>query len=215
MNPELAKYGNMPMSSASLALDFPEIKKSGQKLAQLERKGDLIRLRRGLYVCPEKISGMSISLELLANHLLSPSYITMLSALRYYSLIPEAVHLVQSATTKESRHYDTPFGRFSYTQVAREEFNIGIRNIEENGYSFLIATPEKALCDLIANTPRLSLRYRKEALEYLEADLRFDMDSFYNLNPEIFRLYISKNGKKSRSISSILTILTENAQRDI
>lgn len=207
MNSILAKYGNLPISAATLALEFPEIRKSGQKLGLLKRDGDIIRLKRGLYVCSEKITGKPLSLELIANRLLTPSYVSMTTALRYYGLIPEAVYMTQSMTIKEAREYDTPVGRFAFTHMNREAFNIGIHNVEENGYSILIASPEKALCDLIANTTSLFLRYRNEALTYLEEDIRFDMDAFCTFNPKIFERYISVGGKKATSINTILTLL--------
>lgn len=139
-----------------------------------------------------------------------PSYVSMTTALRYYGLIPEAVYVTQSMTTKESRSYESPIGRFIFTRMKKASFNIGIRNIEENGYSFLIASAEKALCDLIAFTPSLNLRYRKEALAYLEEDIRFDMDAFYKLDPTIFEQYIAASGKKATSIKTILTLLKDH-----
>ena len=210
MNSLLAKYGNIPVSAATLALDFPDIRKPGQKLGLLERDGSIIRLKRGLYVCPESVSGKPLSPDLIANRLLTPSYVSMSTALRYYVLITEAVYTVQSMTTKEPREYETPVGRFVYTRTKREAFNIGIRNIEEHGYSFLIASPEKALCDLIADTKALFLRNRRDAFAYLEEDIRFDMDAFYRLNPAIFRQYLAVHGKKATSVSTILTLLTEH-----
>ena len=210
MNPALIKYGNIPVSAAALALEFPDIKKPCQKLGLLERDGDIIHLKRGLYVCSEKATGKILSLELIANRLLTPSYVSMSTALRYYGLIPEAVYVTQSMTTKESKEYFTPIGRFVYSRLKRDSFNIGIRNIEENGYSFLIASPEKALCDLIAGTPSLFLRYNKETLAYLEDDIRLDMDAFYKFNPNIFEQYITAGGKKARSIDTLLTLLTKH-----
>lgn len=210
MYSRLVKYGNLPVSAATLALEFPDIRKSAQKLGLLERNKDIIRLRRDLYVCSEKISGKVLSLELIANRLLNPSYVSMSTALRYYGLIPESVYLIQSVTIKESREYETPVGRFVFTHIKRDAFNIGISNIEGNGYSFLIASPEKALCDLIANTPSLQLRYRKDALLYLERDIRLDMDTFFRFNPDIFRQYIAVGGKKATSVNTILTLLTKN-----
>ena len=210
MYSRLVKYGNLPVSAATLALEFPDIRKSAQKLGLLERNKDIIRLRRDLYVCSEKVSGKVLSLELIANRLLNPSYVSMSTALRYYGLIPESVYLIQSVTIKESREYETPVGRFVFTRIKRDAFNIGISNIEENGYSFLIASPEKALCDLIANTPSLQLRYRKDALLYLERDIRLDMDTFFRFNPDIFRQYIAVGGKKATSVNTILTLLTKN-----
>ena len=69
-----------------------------------------------------------------------------------------------------------------------------------------MATPEKALCDLIANLPGIKLRYKKEALEFLEENLRFDMDRFYQFNPKIFEDY-ANIGKKATSIRTILKLL--------
>lgn len=212
MNSVLAKYGNMPVTSAALALEFPEIRKPGQKLGLLERNGDIVRLKRGLYVCPESVTGKPLSLELIANRLLTPSYVSMSTALRYYGLIPEAVYVTQSMTTKETREYDTPVGRFEFTYMKRDVFNIGIRNVEEYGYAFLIATPEKALCDLIANTHSLQLRYRNEVLEYLEEDIRLDMDAFNHFNPSVFEQYINADGKKSTSIETILRLMTKHGK---
>lgn len=210
MNSVLTKYGNLPVNAATLALDFPNIRKPAQKLALLERNGEIIRLKRGLYVCTQSTGGKPLSLELIANRLLTPSYVSMFTALRYYGAIPETVYVTQSVTTKEPREYDTPVGRFTFTRIKREVFNIGISNIEENGYAFLIATPEKALCDLVATTPSLLLRYRADALTYLEHDLRFDMDMFYNFNPEIFERYIAAAGKKSSSVRTILNLLKKH-----
>ena len=212
MDSSITKYCNIPVSAASLALEFPDIRKPGQKHRLLERDGDIIRLKRGLYVWSEKITGKALSLELIANRLLTPSYVSMSTALRYYGLIPEAVYMTQSMTTKENRAYETSVGRFEFTHMKRDAFNIGIRNIEENEYSFLMASPEKALCDLIANTPLLILRYRKEALAYLGEDIRLDMDAFYKFNPEVFERYIASKGKKASSIKTVLTLLTSHGQ---
>lgn len=136
MNSELRKYGNMPVTAATLALEFPNIRKPGQKLGLLERDGDIIRLRRGLYVCSESITGKALSLELIANRLLTPSYVSMSTALRYYGLIPEAVYVCQSMTTKESREYETPVGRFTFARMKNEAFNIGIRKLKRTDIRF-------------------------------------------------------------------------------
>ena len=69
-----------------------------------------------------------------------------------------------------------------------------------------MATPEKALCDLIANTPGLNLRVKKEAERFLEEDLRFDMERLASFDKEILLAY-SKVGKKATSIQTILKLL--------
>ena len=80
--------------------------------------------------------------------------------------------------------------------------------VKRSDFSFIIATPEKALCDLIANSPKVNLRYLSEARQYLEDDIRLDMDAFYQMNPAIFREYAGI-GKKSGSISTILKLLEQ------
>lgn len=44
----------------------------------------------------------------------------------------------------------------------RESFHIGITNINKQSYTFLMATPEKALCDLIANFIQTLLNYLRK-----------------------------------------------------
>ena len=72
----------------------------------------------------------------------------------------------------------------------------------KDNYAFLIASPEKALCDLIAN----SSRYMKDVETYLEQDIRMDMDEFNKMDKTIFEDYI-KVGKKADSISTLLKFL--------
>jgi predicted transcriptional regulator of viral defense system len=202
----LESLGNTPVSTSVIASLYPEIRMKRNKIMKLEQTEKIIRLKRGLYVVSPKVSRKTLSTELIANHLYSPSYISMHTALRYYDLIPEAVYTMQSMTIKASRIFENNLGRFEYLHISRESFSVGVRQEITNEGVFIIATPEKALCDLVANSPSLCLRYQKETMEYLEEDLRFDMDAFKEMNPQIFRDYI-KVGKKSGSIQSILKLL--------
>jgi len=198
--------GNTPASTSAIASLYPDLSGSNQKVAALEDAGDLIRLKRGLYVVSPGIYGKSISTELVANHIYSPSYISMLSALRWYGLIPERVATTQSMTLKHSRNFTNSLGTFEYTHTERPVFPIGLRNEEVDGTSFIIASPEKALCDLIANTPGVNLRYLSETRNFLEEDLRLDMDAFMNFDVNIFGQY-AKCGKKGTSIETIIRLL--------
>ena len=76
----------------------------------------------------------------------------------------------------------------------------------KDNYAFLIASPEKALCDLIANSSQVNLRYMKDVETYLEQDIRMDMDEFNKMDETIFEDYI-KVGKKADSISTLLKFL--------
>lgn len=206
MNNPLSNLGNIPITVSVLESLFPHIKGGNQKIRQLERDGQIIRLKRGVYVCNPEVSGKAISTELIANHLYTPSYLSMSSALRYHGLIPEAVYTKQSMTLKHSRDFDTPLGRFEYTSISRAAFSVGLSSLKSEDYAFIIASPEKALCDLIANSSKVNLRYMKDAEIYLEEDIRMDMDDFMEMNSNIFEEYI-KVGKKAESIKTLLKLM--------
>ena len=206
MKSELEQMHNIPITTSIIASLYPENKAQNQKVRMLERSRRIIRLKKGLYVVSPDESRMPISTELIANHLYTPSYISMSSALRYYGLIPEAVYTTQSMTIKHTRTFDTPIGRFEFQMIDRESFGIGINIIRKEGYAFTIASPEKALCDLIANSPMVNLRYLKDVETYLEQDIRMELEDFCNMDIRIFEQYASV-GNKANSIETLIRYL--------
>ena len=206
MNKKLKEIGVIPVTTSIIESLYPELKSAKKKVLWLEKHGYIIRLKRGLYVVNPEHSGKTLSNELIANHLYAPSYISMSTALRYYGLIPEAVYLFQSMTIKHSRCFKTPMGNYDYNYIAREAFSLGVRSIHKGEFTFLMASPEKALCDLIANSSKVNLRSPKDVEHYLEHDIRMDMDEFYKFDANIFEEYI-KIGKKSDSIATLLKFL--------
>ncbi len=206
MNNPLQQFGNIPVTASALESLFPQIKRGNQKIRLLERDKQIIRLKRGLYVCSPEVTGRTLSTDLIANHLYAPSYVSMSSALRFYGLIPEEVYVKQSMTLKHSRDFETPLGSFEYTATSRKAFSVGLTSIRKDGYTFLMATPEKALCDLIANSPKVYLRSLKDAEVYLLEDIRMEWEDFEEMNVEIFEEYI-KVGKKADSICTLVKLL--------
>ncbi|MDO4511920.1 MAG: hypothetical protein Q4B68_08905 [Bacteroidales bacterium] len=203
---ELERLGNIPVSTSLVGSLFPGLEAGNQKARHLEAAGKVIRLKKGLYVVSPQVSRVTLSSELIANHLYTPSYVSMHSALRYYGLIPEAVYTTQSMTLKHSRGFETPVGRFSYKSISREAFPIGLTSINKENYAFLIATPEKALCDLIANSPKVNLRYLKDVETFLEMDIRMELADFKNMDVSIFEQY-AHVGKKGKSIETLIKYL--------
>lgn len=202
----LRQFENVPVTAVTIGSAYPNLREKNKKVRWLEKRGEIVRLKRGLYVVSPEITGVPLSTELMANHIYSPSYVSMASALRYYGLIPERVYETQSMTTKHAQNFDTPYGRFTYTTVSLLAFHIGVRSINKGSYAFLMASPEKALCDLVANTPRVNLRYVKEARLFLEEDIRLDMDAFRRMDDSILANY-AEVGKKSDSVRTILKLL--------
>ena len=206
MNRALSEIGSVPVTTSIIESLYPELKSPDKKVVWLEKNGYIIRLKRGLYVVNPEQSGKTLSSELIANHLYAPSYISMSTALRYYGLIPEAVYVHQSMTVKHSRSFQTPIGSYDYKYISRKAFSVGVRSIHKGDYAFLMASPEKSLCDLIANSLKVNLRYMKDVEIYLEQDIRMDMDEFYKMDATILEDYI-KVGKKADSISTLLKFL--------
>ena len=116
MNRQLKGIGAVPVTTSVIESLYPELKSADKKVVWLEKNGYIIRLKRGLYVVNPEHSGKMLSSELIANHLYAPSYISMLTALRYYGLIPEAVYTHQSMTVKHSRSFQGhPWSRLCRT----------------------------------------------------------------------------------------------------
>lgn len=203
---ELEDFRNLPFRMQDLSSVFPDCANLAMKAKRLERDGSIIRLKKGLYVANPKISRIELSPFLLANHIYGPSYASMQSALRYYGLIPEAVFAVQSMTTGVAREYKNHLGLFSYTHVAPDYFSVGITMREESGVSFLIASPEKALCDLMVYTSKLNIRFLSSLREYLEYDIRIDMDELPNFNTDILE-ECAKFSRKKTMLNQLINII--------
>ena len=149
------------------------------KIMRLRKEGKIIPLTRGLYETDPKAPG-----QCLAGAIYGPSYLSFDYALSVYGLIPEAVYAYTSATfeKKKKKEYVNQFGRYRYRDVPSEVYPFGIVIREEGGYSYLIATPEKALCDkLYSMSPVTSV---KDIGLMLFEDLRIDEDGFSRLNAE-------------------------------
>ena len=147
------------------------------KISLLQREGVILNLRRDLYLClPEDGEG-TYSRELVANHLLHPSYVSHETVLSQAGVIPERVTLLKSSCMKRSKTFDNATGRYEYIQVPEAYFPIGLtRQKTEEGYFYLTATPEKALCDLIVSSSNLRIQSMKTMRSYLDEYLRADWD---------------------------------------
>jgi predicted transcriptional regulator of viral defense system len=147
-----------------------------KKISLWLKSGDLISVKKGLYIFGPKASQEPASLEVLANLIYGPSAISLHYALNYYGLIPERVHTVTSITNKRNKQFTTPLGEFTYHYLTSEKYAIGIDLLETaNKTHFLIATPEKALCDLIAlEIKNISFYSERDVEHFLFDDVRID-----------------------------------------
>jgi len=155
------------------------------KISGMLARGDIVRVKKGLYILGEPLRRRPFCRELLANLIYGPSYISLEYALHYYGLIPERVETITSVTSGRSRTFATPVGAFSYRMIPLETFRTGMDRVElTDGRSFLMATPEKALADRIVADRGAGISTRKELLEYLLTTLRIDPAGLRALAPE-------------------------------
>jgi hypothetical protein len=157
------------------------------KVARLVKSRALIRVKKGLYLLGDHFKKKLYCLELVANLIYGPSYVSLEKALQFYGLIPEHVELMTNVTLKSSKLFKTPIGNFSYTHCHPKSYAIGIttRSFSEDENP-LIATPEKALTDL------LTLRRGKitsliQIEQILLEDLRIEEEDLLSLDLQLIQ----------------------------
>lgn len=143
------------------------------KLGHLCKSGEVVRVKKGLYQ-PGWRRGEENPVDplVLAGLIYGPSYVSLETALALYGLIPERTEEITSITLKRAKCFDTPVGRFRYVPVSEQAFACGVGLGAARGGGHLLAEPEKALCDRIAQVRSLSAIRDLDAL--MEEDLRID-----------------------------------------
>jgi predicted transcriptional regulator of viral defense system len=170
------------------------------KISGMLAKGDIVRVKKGLYILGKSLRRRPFCRELLANLIYGPSYVSLEYALHYHGLTPERVETVTSVTCGRSRTFESPVGTFSYRMIPMDAFRTGMDRVElDDGRSFLIAIPEKAMADRIVADRGAGISTQKELHDYLLASLRIDPAGLSQLNPdklaEIARHYRSRRVK--------------------
>lgn len=167
----------MIKTTAILVQELSEYKNPLSKINRMVSEGKFTPIIKGLYE-----TDSTVPAHYLATSICAPSYVSFEYALSYYSLIPEAVYACTSATYRKRRtkKYETPFGLFTYADVPADAFPFCVDVREENGYAFLMASPEKAVCDRLYKTPPVGNQNELEHL--LFDDMRIDESGFAKLN---------------------------------
>ncbi|MFH1178228.1 MAG: hypothetical protein V1711_00675 [bacterium] len=142
----------------------------------LKRK-DILSLKNGLYISAEFFadnkSDISYSLYL-ANILRTPSYVSSWTALQYYNLTTEAIRSITSVTLKVTRDYETKTGTFSYQSINKNLFSE--YSLVKGKFDFYIASPSKALFDLLYFRTHQFRSVRLKDIEKMVEELRIDID---------------------------------------
>jgi len=156
------------------------------KINDLLKKGEIIRVKKGLYVFGPKLAREPYSKNTLANLIYGPSYISLEYALSFYGLIPERVDTITSVTNKRKKLFKTPVGNFSYRYIKPSIYSYGItlHGVDKN-HSILIATKEKAISDMLYFSNRMTGEGQIE--KYIIEDLRLDREAIVKFNLRIIK----------------------------
>lgn len=184
---------------------YKNYKNSKAKIQREIADGKYYKIIRGLYT-----DDLSINGYLVANFIVQPSYLSFEYALSKYGLIPEKVVTYTSATTltKHNKLYKTIVGDFSFTDVPIEVWPLGIKLYTENDYTYLLATPEKALCDLLYKTTPVSNVNQLKDLIF--NDFRIDEQMFYKLNKNDIILLCGYYKRKNLKLLNKMLVDGEN-----
>ena len=145
--------------------------RAAQECIKDHRQDLFLKIRNGLYT----LRAAPAQEETIANRLYAPSYISFEYALSRYSIIPESVYTITSATTRTTREFTVNDKSFTYSHIKKQAYR-GYRTEKIGGVTVLMVVPEKALVDYLyfvdlkhkALNERLNVRNLKKntVLEY-------------------------------------------------
>ena len=141
------------------------------QLSRWVKAGRLLQLRRGLYALAPTWRKVEPHPFLVANRLQSGSYVSLQSALAFHGVIPEHVPVVTSVGQGRPETVHNPLGAFQFNHLTGALF-FGYSRMEVAARQFaFVASPEKALLDLIHLTPGADSKdyLRELRLQNLEA----------------------------------------------
>ena len=174
------------------------------KVTSLLRTGVIVRVKKGLYVYGDDYRKRPFCRELLANLIYGPSYVSLEYALSYHGLIPERVQSVTSMTPKRGKNFETPVGLFVYRQTPKAYFHLGMDRVEQKDFSFLIATPERALADKLRDDRGSAIRTQREIASYLFENLRLNRTLFLKMDAEFIERLGEELGSRKVALCSRL-----------
>ncbi len=145
-------------------------------IARFLKYQEIASLKKGLYISADFFeknkAGISYPFYL-ANVIRKPSYVSLWAALQYYNLTTETISLITSVTLKVTRDYQTKVGNFTYQTIKKELFS-GF-SLVKGRFDFFIASPSKALFDLLYFRTRQFRGVGLEEVKALVEELRIDI----------------------------------------
>lgn len=144
----IKKVAKLPVIETELLLaGVPDQGSLKVQISRWQKAGHIIQVKRGIYVLAEPYRKVDAYEFYLASILKKPSYISLEKALEYHGLIPDAVAVYTSVTTKMPGRFISDIGTFDYRHI-RSTLFWGYDSVVVNKQTAFIASPEKAILDL-------------------------------------------------------------------
>lgn len=161
------------------------------RISRWMKQGQIIGIVPGLYVSRPELRRRPVCMEIMANRIYGPSYVSFEYVLSAAGLIPEAVSSLTSATVKRGRNVHTPIGSFLYHHLPMKAYTFGIvRHELADGSGYLIARPEKALLDTLYRSGAVRSTRALECRLY--EDLRVDPGCLRDLDRTLLTEYAQR-----------------------
>jgi hypothetical protein len=176
-----------------------DYKRPRDKVTALLRRGDIIRIKKGIYTLGPHLRKGPVSREVLGNLIHGPSYLSLEYALFVHQLIPERAETVTSVTMHKTKAFVTPLGPFSYRHVKTPYYTVGQRlDLLPDQRGFVLACPEKAVADKVYFSRGLKRLADLDA--YLFADLRMEREDFSRLDAAVFQELSAIEGRRTLNL---------------
>ncbi|MDP8285408.1 MAG: hypothetical protein RAP03_01970 [Candidatus Electryonea clarkiae] len=163
------------------------------KITNMIKNHEIIQIKKGLFFDPQDTTYSTFSLSAL---IYGPSYVSFQSAMSFYGLIPERTDAITCAVYNKTKikKFVTPAGNFYYYHVPVQVFPHDIIIQKENEQNYLIATPEKAICDSIYQIKSLK---DQSDIDSLLQDWRIDLELLKSLDQDSLQFLLPQYRRKS------------------
>jgi predicted transcriptional regulator of viral defense system len=184
---------NLPYFETRDFLAFKDSNYAKIMVSRYAKKGEIYRLKKGLYVSREYLDHIGtdkqLYAEFVANIQYKPSYLSLEYVLAENGIITESVRNFTSVSLLKTNKFSNLLGNFLYYKV-KEALFLGFDVLNEGGFRILKARKSKALFDY------LYLRKNIIVNEDSFSELRLNMENVSRKDIKELEGYVNIEGSK-------------------
>lgn len=187
------KLDHLPLFGSEVIKSFyPHLKSASfhQKMKRWLDRGELIQLKKGLYMTKEYWRAHQQDLNFsvfVANHLRYPSYVSGPYILQRHDMMTEVMYPMTSVTLKSSRTYSNALGTFVYSSISESLYH-GFTTESFGLETVYVASRIKALFDFFYFKYAKAKTFPSDLLERE----RIDLEKLTEREKKEFRGYCKK-----------------------